>query len=123
MAPAKPIELRGRVRRAFAHAEMKKVCQQFRQGNVANLSSALQGLVTQPLSQDIAIIADAFVELQEARHAADYDPSELFIRPDVLAMIDLVDQAFTAWRVVKDTPNANVFLAALLLERKWRSDA
>lgn len=32
-------------------------------------------LGNQPLSQDFAVIADAFVELQEARHAADYDPS------------------------------------------------
>jgi uncharacterized protein (UPF0332 family) len=122
MAPAKPIDLRVRVQRAFVHAEMKKVCQQFRQGSANNLSAALQGLIAAPLSQDIANVADAFVELQEARHAADYDTSEVFTRPDVLAMIDNVDQAFTSWKTVKETPNANVFLAALLLEKKWRSD-
>jgi hypothetical protein len=122
MAPAKPSNLRVRVQRAFVHAEMKRVCQQFRQGNVNNLPTVLHGRISAPISRDIANVADAFVELQEARHAADYDTSEIFTRPDVLAMIDNVDQAFASRKAVKETPNANVFLAALLLERKWRSD-
>ena len=122
MAPPKPDKLRVRVQRAFVHAEMKNVCLQFRQGGVGHLSTALQSLISAPLSHDIADVADAFVELQEARFAADYDASEVFSRPDVLALIDTVDQAFTSWKTVKETPNANVFLVALLLSRKWRSD-
>ena len=54
-------------------------------------------------------------------HSADYDTTEVFSRPDVLSTIDLVDQAFAAWKAVKDTPNANAFLAALLLNRHWRA--
>lgn len=46
-----------------------------------------------------------------------------FTRPDVLAMIALVDQAFIAWKAVKGTANANLFLAAVQFERKWRSHA
>jgi hypothetical protein len=41
----------------------------------------------------------------------------------VLSAIDLVDQAFAAWKTVKDKPNANVFLAALLLNRQWRASS
>ena len=120
MAPPQPPALRSRVRRAFAHAEMKTVCEQFRRGNINNLAPTTQVLINPPLSNDLVIIADAFVELQEARHAADYDVSEFFTRPDVLAKIALVDQAFDAWKAVRHTPNANVFLAALLLNRQWR---
>lgn len=123
MAPAQPPALRDRVRRAFAHAEMKNVCERFRQGNITKLSPATQALIDPPLANDLVIIADAFVELQEARHAADYDMSESFTRPDVLAKIALVDQAFAAWTRVRHTPKANVFLAALLLNRQWRPGA
>jgi hypothetical protein len=121
MAPAQPTGLRDRVQRAFVHDEMKKVCEQFRQGNVNNLSPALQVLITNPLDPAFTTIADAFVELQEARHTADYDVSDTFTRPDVLAKIALVEQAFLDWKTVRSTPNANVFLAALLLQRQWRS--
>ena len=120
MALAQPPALRNRVRRAFDHGEMKKVCEQFRRGNINNLSPATQALINPPLGNDLVIIADAFVELQEARHAADYDASEFFTRPDALANIALVDQAFDAWKKARHTPNANVFLAALLLNKQWR---
>lgn len=120
MAPANPPGLRDRVQRAFVHAEMKTVCEQFRKANINNLSQALQDLVTAPVAPALATIADAFVELQEARHAADYDVSDTFTRPDVLAKIALVEQAFLDWRTVRNTSNGKVFLAALLLQKHWR---
>ena len=123
MAPAQPPALRNRVRRAFSHTDMKNVCEQFRRGNIGNLSAPAQALIDPPLASDLVIIADAFVELQEARHAADYDTGEFFTRPDVLAKIALVDEAFDAWKQARHTPNANVFLAALLLSRHWRAGA
>lgn len=67
------------------------------------------------------MMASAFVELQEARFAADYDVADTFAKLDVLEKIDLVEQAFAAWRAVRQHPNANVFLAALLLNRQWRA--
>jgi hypothetical protein len=100
---------------------MKNVCQQFRRGHIGHLPAPTQALINPPLSVDFAIIADAFVELQEGRHAADYDAGEFFTRPDALAKIALVDHAFDAWKRVRHTPNANVFLAALLLSRQWRA--
>jgi hypothetical protein len=78
MAPRQPSGLRPRVQRAFAHDEMKRVCQQFLQGHVGSLTPALQALVADPMEPELATIADAFVALQEARHSADYDTTELF---------------------------------------------
>ncbi len=75
------------------------------------------------MEPELATVAATFVELQEARHSADYDMSQVFSRPDVLSAIQLVDQAFAAWKLVNDRPNANVLLAALLLNRQWRSGA
>lgn len=75
----------------------------------------------EPLEPELARVAGAFVELQEARHAADYDVADVFTRFDVLEKIAVVEQAFAAWRTVKRRPNAKVFVAALLFERHWRA--
>ena len=66
MAPAQPPALRNRVRRAFSHADMKNVCEQFRRGNIGNLPGPTQALIDPPLPIDLVIIADTLVELQEA---------------------------------------------------------
>jgi hypothetical protein len=65
-------------------------------------------------------VAAAFVELQESRAAADYDLSTTFNRVDVLEKIRIAERAFAEWRTVRGTPDAAVFIAALLLQRQWR---
>jgi hypothetical protein len=60
------------------------------------------------------------VELQDARHDADYNLSASFDRVDVLQKVRLVREAFGAWRQVRSSPNAAVFLAAMLLQARWR---
>jgi uncharacterized protein (UPF0332 family) len=120
MAPAKPSALRGHVRRAFVHEDMKKVCVQFRHGNVENLSDALKAMVSPPIEGELSTVADAFVELQEARHDSDYDTTEVFARAEALEKLQQASEAFAAWKAVKGKPNATAFLAALLLNKQWR---
>jgi hypothetical protein len=119
LMPSRPQALRDQARRAFTHGDMKNVCRQFQSGRVANLSPTLRALIQDPLEPEFAIVATAFIELQDARHAADYDLSAPHTRIDVLEKIDLVEQAFRAWRRVRNEPNANIFLVALLLNRSW----
>jgi hypothetical protein len=64
-------------------------------------------------------IAAAFIELQEGRHKADYDLDETFDRVQVVGYVDQARDAMSKWKSVKGTPNANVFLAALLLHSRW----
>ncbi|HXQ50908.1 MAG TPA: hypothetical protein VN802_07435 [Stellaceae bacterium] len=120
MSPAQPPALRARVRRAFTHEDMKKACIQFRPGKVENLTEALKALVSEPIQSELSLIADAFVELQEARHDADYDTTQVFARADTLEKVEQANEAFAAWKLVRNEPNATAFLAALLLNRLWR---
>jgi hypothetical protein len=46
-----------------------------------------------PIAADLEPVTDAFVLLQEQRHAADYDPLVSFLREDVLASIGLARNA------------------------------
>jgi hypothetical protein len=116
-APARPDALRTQVRRAFIHADMKSLCRQFA-GRTA-LSEHLRALVSLPLEPGLTFMATTFVDQQNARHAADYDMSQSFTRFEVLDMIRDVQTALDDWSRIRATPNAAVFLTALLLNRQW----
>lgn len=105
------------MQRAFVHDKMKNLCARYR-NPPAHIPFPL---IAAPLETEIQNIADAFVELQEARHSADYDTGTPLDRYDVLQKIDLVERAFSDWNTIKNKPNANVFLAALLFEGRWRN--
>jgi hypothetical protein len=118
LAPPQPPSLRAQVRRAYAHSNMKEVCQQFgrRQPH-----AALLPLLSNPIEPGLVAVAATFVALQEARHEADYDFSVTLNRVDVLQKIQRAQSAALGWRAIRSTPNTTVFLAALLLQRQWRT--
>jgi hypothetical protein len=116
-APVRPSGLRAQVRRAFIHADMKAFCRQFA-GRIG-LSEQVRPLVSLPLDPVLVSAARKFLELQDERHAADYDINESFTRFEVLKMIAGVQVVFDDWSRIRTTPNAAVFLSALLLNRQW----
>jgi hypothetical protein len=117
LSPIRPAMLRARIRRAFAHRNMQEVCRQFAAGGP---NAVVTQLLDGPLQPELRQVANAFAELQDARHDADYNLATTFARIDVLQKVDLAEQAFAAWRVVRAEPHASVFLAALLLQHQWR---
>jgi hypothetical protein len=112
--PNSPERLRMQARRAFAHRDMKNACQE-----IAKPSRLLLPLVVLLLEADLKSVADIFVELQELRHFADYDLSQSFSRIEVLGIVAKANSAISAWTNIRNVPNANVFLAALLLNNRW----
>ena len=104
--------LRGCVGRAFLHGDMKRVARQFAGGQVSpKLSRGLNGEAVQP---ELARVAATFVDLQQARHEADYDTTRRFVRQDVIDLVDRAEQAFADWNTVRRSIQADVFLAGLL---------
>lgn len=98
---------------------MKTVCQQFSRSNKAGLGGGTKELATDPIEPELVKVAAAFVYLQEARHEADYDTALSLVRLDVQFKIAKAEQAFQDWRTIRNTSNAKVFLAALLLQSSW----
>ena len=115
--PNKPAGLRQRASRAFSHRDARNVCAMF-----AKQSGGIRDLTSDPLEVELSEIAATFVELHEARSKADYDLAEVFDRVQVVGRIDQASDAMKKWAVVKNVPNANVFLAALLLHSRWNRD-
>ncbi len=94
---------------------MKKVAQQFANANVAPRLSPGQSL--QP---ELRKVAETFVDLQEARHEADYNTAWRATRPDTVGVIEQTEQAFSAWRTVRRTVQADTFLVGLLAYNQMR---
>jgi len=115
----RPTAIRRHVRRLYEHGNMKVVCKAWGLGNVARLSAQTRTLVAGQIEPGLRAVAAAFVDLQEARHAADYDLSENFTKVDSLTLVNRASQAFIDWQTVRSVPNAGVFLAALLFEKQW----
>jgi len=111
--PNEPEDLRARASRAFSHGEARTVCEMFSSG------TGIKDLTSDPLEPQLIDVAASFVQLQEARHQADYDLTESFDRVQVLGYVRQARQAAVSWKAIRETPNANVFLAALLLHNRW----
>ncbi len=108
--------LRALAARAYEHGTMKQASTAFAAGG---LPPTLQQILPGGTPAEIRNIAAVFVDLQFARHRADYDVTVKLTRQDAQALIGQVEQAFQNWQTVRKDPASRVFLAALLLWRQW----
>lgn len=113
-------ELAGRVARCFDHRQMKAACVLFSKWG-RDTPSALLPLVPGGPDPSLRLVAEAFLELQEWRHRADYDLSARLQVPDALRLVGLAHDAFAAWDKVRTAPSTQVFSLTLLLgDRLYR---
>jgi uncharacterized protein (UPF0332 family) len=82
--------------RSFDHRKMKGVCNGCRS----------------PILE-IKGVAVAFVDLQQARHLADYDNSKTWTRMEVNSEVGKARAAFEMWKKAKVHPEAQDFLLSL----------
>jgi uncharacterized protein (UPF0332 family) len=116
MVPGNPSALRSRVGRALQHAEMKEVCMDFKK---AQTPPKLLAVIGGPISPELREIANAFIQLQQQRHSADYDPGFKLSRSTVLDSVSSAELVFASWKVLRGGDEANVFLAALAFGKRW----
>lgn len=111
-------DLRRCLARAFVHHEMMAVAKGFAGGTVSEkLKPAMSGV--RP-SHRLARCAGAFVDLQQARHEADYDLAKRYARQQALDLVEQAEIAFRDWSAVRNTPEADVFLVGLLAHGQMR---
>ena len=105
--------LRECVSRAFRHSEMRVVCRALAGSNPpSNLVRAFEPL---PVEPRLVAIARAFRDLQEVRHQADYNTYRQLSREEALHYYELADRAVEDWKHIRKSPQADAFLASLLL--------
>lgn len=100
------------------HSDMKTVCRQFvQQGN--SPPAKLKMLLSPSLAPELVVVAKTFIDLQEARHAADYDVSTDLTKAEVLSQLEKTEAAFNAWQTIRKSMDARVFITALLINDRW----
>lgn len=116
-------ELRRTLSRGFDHARMKKVAAWFApRTQVPKEIMALLGQTpaspTGFVPSKLANVAHAFVELQEARHAADYDIEKRFTRTEARALVTRARAAIGDWSTVTRATHARLFLSLFIMDDK-----
>ena len=110
---------RSQVGRTFGHAEMKKVSQAFATTSPGKDEVYRLVRAAPPVPPDLVTVATAFVDLQDARHEADYNTARRYTRQEATALVESAHQAFLAWRRVRSHPVAQTYLIALVVWKKW----
>ena len=105
-----------RIGRTMTHSEMRDVCNSLTRRNP---DGVLLQLLGKSPSVQLQALCLTFVELQNARHAADYDLSDNLTRSDAERYISETEVAFAAWQGIRNTHEVTVFLAALLFSKRW----
>jgi uncharacterized protein (UPF0332 family) len=104
--------------RAFVHGKMKSVCDEFTKATPK--SDALKPFWPAfgvQASVDLKTVAENFIDLQEARHDADYNLSRPFTKQDAKTASDKTQDAVEAWNRLKaaNEPLALLFTLSLML--------
>ena len=108
---------RSRLARTFDHKRMKDASTAILKeiGNARNLESADSNR-EQVFRFKLSTVAQAFVDLQQARHKADYDIAEPFQPLDAAVDVAQAGLAFRTWAEVKDEPLAQGYLYSMLFK-------
>lgn len=104
--------------RGFSHHSMAATCRSFAGGNLpASIDTVVAPM---PIPNDLRHVADVFVQLQDARHQADYNRALSFYKTEVLNLLQDTTDAVEAWQRVRDDEAAKFFLMALPLWEQIR---
>jgi uncharacterized protein (UPF0332 family) len=100
---------RASLARAFEHGKMKAASQK------AAGSASSGG--NPEVVKDLRMVANAFVQLQQYRHTADYDNSQKWSRTQAFSQIKLATAAFKKWHGIRAEKIAQDYLLSLLVNR------
>jgi uncharacterized protein (UPF0332 family) len=106
----KGIEQRSALARGFEHQIMKQASKK-----TSRMPLRREHRV---VGDRLKLIAATFVELQQARHAADYDYSARLDKTEVLKRIDTARAAFESWKLIRKEKLAQDYLVALLVRER-----
>jgi hypothetical protein len=106
-----------RVIRTFDHRTMKETCRLFSRCDKA-VPPGLTELIARPVDRRLAIAAQTFFDLQEARHRADYDLVSDFSYDDALQLWTRALVVASWWNDISDFSETDIFFAMLLLGSK-----
>lgn len=119
IAPHASPKAANRIYRWLNHGEMKRICREFAS---PRLNPPLRDLLDGDVSEDMQRLTTSFINLQEARHNADYNPGYLVTWEQTRDLLELAVRAISAWEKIARTAEGNIFILSLLLWRNWEKE-
>lgn len=115
--------LRAFIARGISHGGMKAVCKSVSSGSWPGVVEQRigKGKIGAP-AQPLRNVAAAFVNLQELRHSADYDPLRRFSRADAIIEVGRAKALMQDWDNVPDGDERTFFLHLLAVTASRRDD-
>ena len=107
------IEAATGLERALNHGPMKATSIQFKNLNWKDWHG-----VVEAVPPALRSVSRAFINLQEERHAADYDNHVQWTITDVDAVLDTAAGAFQDWLSIRSHPMAGNYLLSMLLGKQ-----
>lgn len=105
--------------RHITHAAIRQVCTWIG-GTAGRPAGAQAALALMRRSTDLIDVAIAFVDLNEARHRADYDNLADFTKVTTLSLVDQAKDALRKLDSLKGTPELESFLTHITLRSQAR---
>ena len=103
--------------RSFDHGKMRAICATVTKSPVPPVPAAILG---GPVPGELKEVAEAFLELQDRRHDADYNLARDFAKPEGRDLVTQAEEAFAAWGRVSATVAQPFLLLLLVGEPKAR---
>jgi hypothetical protein len=93
IGPSSPATLAPRIARSLTHSEMRDVCLPISKSNPGGI---LKSRLPSGFSAEMERFAQAFVDLQQERHRADYDLTAIFTRTETIGLLERTQTALSA---------------------------
>lgn len=106
----KGVDQRPHVARGFDHRAMKDASKRAAKLRFGTADAAIGG--------QLKTVAQAFIDLQQNRHAADYSYLKKWSRTEVQSHVDTAATAFAAWRSIQHEKLAKDYLISLLIKER-----
>lgn len=101
---------RAQMARGFEHGAMKEASKKIPSKQFDRSDVFVAG--------HLKIVARAFVDLQQQRHAADYSYVKKWSRTEVQSHIDTAADALTSWKIIQNENLARDYLISLLIKER-----
>jgi len=86
------------------------------------LKSTFSDPKRKPIIDKLRSIAGTFVDLQQARHEADYNLRKSLTRSEAGALVELAEKAFSDWNGIRNDDLAQIYLACFLVFDHWNKE-
>lgn len=95
--------------RIFEHGKMKNACHELIKKGKNKIN-----IIDDVLPNDLLDVADAFKQLQQARHEADYDMAKQFTKVEASDLVELASVAIDGFEGFYSELHGSLFMIALL---------